>query len=148
MSNDPPFIDEMSKPGMLHLEIIRSSIPRGNIDSVQIDELPEGCFVLREGDIAWKKYMEIFGEKMPLLSDSAIRYEGQPLMLIAAPKREQLDECRRAVHMEYRTDYSLLAFEPYGEEQVADTVVFEKGNVYLSTDSQYQIIEAEYSTTP
>ncbi len=148
MSSDPPFIDEISKPDMLHLEILRSSIPRGSIESVKIDALPDGCFVLREADIAWKRNLEVFGEKMPLLSDSAVHYEGQPLMLIAAPKREQLPVCRSSVHIEYRTDYSLLAFEPYGEEQIADTVVFEKGNVYLSTDSRYQIIEAEYHTTP
>ncbi|MFO7850640.1 MAG: xanthine dehydrogenase family protein [Spirochaetia bacterium] len=148
MQSELSFIDQLSRPGMLHLEIIRSTIPRGSVESIESEKLPKDCFLLREGDIPGVNYLSVFGRQMPLLSEKSIDYEGQPLCIIAAQDRNLLAECRRKININYQTDYSILSFEPYVEEQVVDRVVFEKGNVYQGTDSQYQIIEAEYSTTP
>jgi len=147
MADDLRFIDELSRPGMLHLEIVRSTIPRGSIASVVRNKLPEDCLLLSSSDLRGKGTMSVFGEEMPILSKGEIHYEGQPLFIIAHPKKEQLRECRRALKIDYTTDYSILAFEAYRDEQVAESVLFERGNVYQSSDSQYQIIEAEYSTT-
>ncbi|MFP4490292.1 MAG: xanthine dehydrogenase family protein molybdopterin-binding subunit [Spirochaetaceae bacterium] len=148
MPAELPFIDQVSRPGMLHLEIVRSTIPRGNVESIESEELPEGCFLIRRGDIPGADYLSVFGSRMPLLSEDEILFEGQAICIIAARDRKLLSHCRRKVLVNYQTDYSILSFEPFLEEQVVDTVVFEKGNVYKGTDSQYQIIEAEYSTTP
>jgi CO/xanthine dehydrogenase Mo-binding subunit len=148
MAAELNFIDEMSRSGMLHLEILRAAIPRGSVESLTVEKLPEECFLIREEDIPGRREIELFGESMPLLSEKEIRYEGQPLLVIAAPDRNSLSECRRRIQVSYTTDYSILAFDPYSEEQVADTVLFEKGNVFQSTDSPHQIIEAEYYTIP
>ncbi|MFO7848354.1 MAG: xanthine dehydrogenase family protein, partial [Spirochaetia bacterium] len=148
MQNELPFIDQQSRPGMLHLEIVRSTIHRGSVESIESEELPRGCFLIRREDIPGVDYLSVFGSRIPLLSEEEVHYEGQPVCLVAAADRNLLSKCREKVHINYQTDYSILSFEPFVEDQIVDRVIFEKGNVYKGTDSQYQIIEAEYSTTP
>ena len=149
MMDDYRFIDEISRPGMLHVGIVRSDIPRGAVEAVRIpDAMSENALVISARDIPGKNSLQVFDESMPLLASSQVEYIGEPILLVASPEEGDLAPLIRDIRLSYTTNYTVLAFDPYDEEQIADQVSFSQGTIEENPDYQHQIVEAEYATSP
>jgi CO/xanthine dehydrogenase Mo-binding subunit len=149
MADEHRFIDEITRPGMLHLGIVRSDIPRGEVEAVSLpEEMPESSLAISAQDIPGENSLRVFDEAMPVLSAGEVEYIGEPILLIATPTAAELPSLIRDIRISYSTNYTVLSFDPYDEEQVADRVSLSRGNVEDSPDYQHQIVEAEYATSP
>lgn len=147
MEDSLPFIDEFNSPDMLHVEIVRADIPRGELISIDSSKLSKEVFHFSAEDIDGKNRIRILHEEMPLLSPGIVNYEGEPLLLLASAKLEKLRYARKQVKFSYETDFSLLAFEPSSEEQIVDSVQLSRGTPKENLDANSRIIEAHYRTS-
>ena len=147
MEHELPFIDQLNSPEMLHVRILRSEIPRGRIESIIREGVPKKVIVAGAHEIPGANRIRILGDEMPLLSNGDIRYEGEPVLLIAAQEKELLDKAERQIRISYETDFSLLAFNPSSPEQVVDSQQLKVGNPNRNFGKESQIIEAEYRTS-
>ncbi len=148
MEHEPrPFIDEFTGPEMLHVEILRSDIPRGRIEAIDTGGIPEKITILTAKDIPGINRVTAFDEEMPLLSDGTINYEGEPLLLIAGGDIDLVREAKRKIKISYETDFSLLAFEPSTPDQVVDSINLRRGPEKQSFGDSSRIVEARYRTS-
>lgn len=141
------FIDEYRDPEMLHIGILRADIPRGSIESINTEAVADSVTVLSHHDIPGLNRLRAFEEEMPVLSDGGIRYEGEPVLLIAAADSEMVSRAGTQIRIGYETDFSLLAFEPSAPDQVVDTVRLTRGLEKREYGDSARIVEARYRTT-
>ncbi len=147
MAKDHRFLDDITNRKMLFAHIIRSTIPKGSVSSVTLPEIPKGYYTLTWQDIPGEKNISVFSDTMPLLCDGEVRYKGEPVVVICGPsENEVLDLCRNT-RIEYKTDYSLLAFSNFEQKQVADTKKFLRGSVESKFKDTPRTIEGEYRTS-
>jgi CO/xanthine dehydrogenase Mo-binding subunit len=149
MADEYRFIDEITRPGMLHVGIVRSDIPRGVVEEINLpEEMPENTLAVTARDIPGENVLRVFHESMPLLSSAKVEYIGEPILLVASPEAGDIHSLVRDIRIGYETNYTVLAFDPYDEEQIADRVTLSRGKIEENPDYQHQIIEAEYATSP
>ncbi len=98
-------------PGMLHGKIVRSQVPSARIVSIDTSEaraLPGTVVVLTAVDVPNNKVIELaaggLGElqiEMPVLASDRVRYQGEPIALIAATSPLIAEEAAELVMVEY-----------------------------------------------
>ena len=116
--NENLFIDDVTRPGMLHIIPVLSDIPRGSIKNVVLPEMPSEFGFLGPGEIPGKKYMELSGDTLPFFVEDEILYEGQTIGLLYGPDEKELRELKRHTRIEYETDFSILSFNHYKPDQI------------------------------
>jgi CO/xanthine dehydrogenase Mo-binding subunit len=146
MSKDYIFLDDLNTRKMLFVHLIRSSIPRGTISSIEIPDLPKGYYSLTADDIPGNNLISVFDQDMPLLCNGTVNYEGEPILAICgSDENKVLNICSNTI-IEYDTDYSLLSFDKYQESQISGIKKFSRGTVDNKFKKSNNIVEGEYST--
>ena len=102
----------------LYLSLYRASIFCGEIKNVKIPEnLPTGCSVISYKDLPQKEF-DILGSKLPLLCDSYVNYQGEPIFIIAAKSRSDAEAVASQIQVEYQPSTPLFFDDDLKEEQV------------------------------
>ena len=140
------FPDSINLKNVLFAHIIRSSIPKGIISSIKIPKLPRGYYSISSKDIPGENSISVFSQKIPLLCDGNVNYEGEPILVICGPvETEVLEICKNTL-IEYETNYSIFSFENYQKTQIVDEKKFIRGTVESKFKETSQTVEGEYTT--
>jgi len=141
-------IDTVSSKKVLYAHIIRSPLPRGKMKSILFPELPEGYYTLTYKDITGINSISVFEDSMPLLCEEEVMYKGEPLAVICGPDRRRVLKLSAETKVEIETDYTLMGFDNYSEEQIALKKTFSKGNADKVFPEAHRIVEGEYHIAP
>jgi len=98
-------------PGMLHGKVVRAQVPCARIAALEVAAaraLPGVIAVLTAADVPWNQVVERasggLGElavAMPVLAADRVRYQGEPVALIAAVSPQVAEEAAELIEIEY-----------------------------------------------
>ena len=93
------YAGDFSMSGMLHVVLVRSRYAHAKLKAVQVPVLPEGVFCFTAKDIPNNLLPSIKCDQ-PVLAFDHIRYEGEPVAIVAAPDRDTAIEIARMVELD------------------------------------------------
>jgi CO/xanthine dehydrogenase Mo-binding subunit len=88
------YVDDLSFPGMLHGATVRSTIPCGEIVSVQHVVGRGGFTVADYRDIPGRNVVALIEEDQPCLAEREVRHAAEPILLLAHEEKERLCEAK------------------------------------------------------
>ena len=82
---------------MLELALVRSTISHGKVRSIDFSALPEDVLTFTGKDLADNVVADIFCDT-PVLAYDRIRFQGEPIAIIAADTREKAKAAAKLVY--------------------------------------------------
>ncbi|MBM3324910.1 MAG: xanthine dehydrogenase, partial [Calditrichaeota bacterium] len=152
------FIADYSLPNMLHVAVIRSPLPCGELrgsNRKDLETLPDVVATVFADDIPGENCVPIVWRDMPALAEGKTKYAGEPVGLIGAETaeaaRQALAEARLDIHpLAAVTDPEKArdadAPKVYGEENVFSHLVIRRGDVEKAFANAAAIVEGFYRT--
>ena len=120
------FINDFYRKGMLHAEIYRSPIEKGEIISCILPDSSD-VTVVDLGKIPGAKEIDFFNAKIPVLTDKKISYKGEEIFILASDSYEKIEEYKKKIEIEYKLNSSLK---------------------FSSSDNDLDIIDVKYFSYP
>ena len=108
------FVDDISMPGMLHAQFVRSTVAAGSVTALDVSDVVgvDGVrAVFTASDLALKPIRaelsrpleEFVPTDMPILSSDRVRYVGEPLALVVADDAYTVEDGLEAARVAYDT---------------------------------------------
>ncbi|HCP62253.1 MAG TPA: xanthine dehydrogenase, partial [Actinobacteria bacterium] len=122
-------------PGMLHGKIVRAQMPSARILSIDASEalrLPGVRAVLTADDVPYNEIREeasglgLEPVSQPVLAQGRVRYQGEPVALVAAEEPEVAERAAELVVVEY--DELPGVFDPEAALEEGSPAVHDQGN--------------------
>jgi CO/xanthine dehydrogenase Mo-binding subunit len=122
------YVDDIAIEGMLHGKTVRSSIARGRIKSISFDPSYDWSRVVVADyrDIPGRNFVALIENDQPLLAESEIRHAEEPILLIAAESRREVERAASLITIEYEESRPVLTIE---EALRSDEIIFGTDNV-------------------
>jgi len=142
---------DFSMPNMLHAKVLRSPVPSGRIVGLNVDRarsIPGVACVLTARDLPGAKLStdmpgqtgrkERAGSAAPVLARDVVRFQGEPIALVAAETEEIAEEAIGAIELEMEETPGVFdpeeALKPgapkvYGDDNVVARWKIRKGDV-------------------
>jgi CO/xanthine dehydrogenase Mo-binding subunit len=152
-------------PGMLYGKVARAQVPCARITAMDISAaraLPGVVAVLTAADVPWNQVVERasggLGEltvAMPVLAADRVRYQGEPIALIAAVSAQAAEEAAELIDVEYEDLPGVFdagrALEPgaplvHDAGNVLVTWTVARGDVGAGLAAADLVVEGEYRT--
>jgi CO/xanthine dehydrogenase Mo-binding subunit len=152
-------------PGMLHGSVVRAEVASARIaamDTSAARALPGVVAVLTAADVPWNQVVERatggLGElavAMPVLAADRVRYQGEPIALVAAVSPQAAAEAAELVEVEYEDLAGVFdaerALEPgaplvHDEGNVLVSWTIARGEVEAALAAADLVVEGEYRT--
>src|SRR5262245_52120517 len=106
------YVGDMTVPGMLHGQVLRSEVPAGRIRAIDVsvaEGMPGVRCVLVGADL--RDLDPFYGHAIrdrPVIAIDVVRFAGEPVAVVAADTEAQAEDAVRAIHVDYEpTDASL-----------------------------------------
>ena len=150
------YVDDLTLPGMLHGITVRSPVPRGIIRHVEYgpgvpwDEIT----VVTALDIPGRNVVALILEDQPYLAAERVNHAEEPILLLAHPDRQLLEEARRLVQIDidpldpvFSIDEALSAeCVIWGDDNLFKSYVVGRGDVDAALADAPIIVEGDYET--
>lgn len=94
------YTDDYSFENMLYVSLVRSPVSHAMLKKITVPQLQEGTYCFTASDIVKNLIPSIMNDQ-PILAYDHIRYQGEPVAIVAAPSKEQADEIAGSVCLEY-----------------------------------------------
>ncbi len=134
----------MSGPPV-YLATVRAPVARGGFDGYEYGELGEGEWLLGAADIRGQTDVTLFGESMPILVRTTVRYQGEPVLIAGAATYERARQIAGAVSL----GITEITPRPGNRSYTSDQIVLERhrswGDPDMAMSKAYQIVEGAYS---
>ncbi len=148
------YIDDITLDGMLFGKTIRSAVARGRIKSIKLDPAYDWSriIVVDYRDIPGENYVALIENDQPLLVESEVRHFDEPILLIAAESKSQLEGAARHIQIEYEELAPVLTIHEsltgaeilYGNDNVFKRFLIGRGDIDEGFAAAERIIEGEY----
>lgn len=140
------FLQDCRAEGMYYGGIVRAPISKGTISTIQLPpNISKNMAFCRVADIPGEQTLSFFDQRLPVLTDRTIEYEGQPLMLIACSTAATLESISKQVHITYQQEPALPSLLQHESEQIALTETYSRGKSIDKTFSEaFQVFESSY----
>jgi len=149
------YIADEKIPGLWFGGTVRSSHPRARILNIQFDPQFDwqSVVVVTAKDIP-NNYVAMLENDMPFLAEEIVNYIGEPVVLIAAPDKEKLQQAVESVKIDYEPlphVFDMLKSEAcdvhiFGEHNLFKEILIEKGDLQTAKQKAYKEIEIETRT--
>ncbi len=113
------YVDDIEREGMWHGATVRSSIPRGLIQSVTFDrriDWTEFAVVTAE-DIPGQNRIQLIVADQPCLADGQVNHCDEAIVLLAHPDKHKLREAVDGVRIEYEPLPSVFTIEESARQE-------------------------------
>lgn len=149
------FVDDLSFPHMLFAGVKRSVFPhaRFKVNLEKIKKLKDVYTVVAE-DIPGENVIPIVLNDLPVLPKEIVKYYGEPIALVAAPRKEDLPELLEQIEVRYEPLKAV--FDPeeamegkvkiFGDDNVFKSYKIRRGDVEEGLRKSYVVIENRYKT--
>jgi CO/xanthine dehydrogenase Mo-binding subunit len=155
------YVDDLTRPGMIHGATVRAGIARGKITSIAFGAAIawDEFVVVTAKDIPGRNFVAMFLEDQPLLADGRVNHPEEPILLLAHEDRERLAAAVAAVEITYEPEPGVFTIEDsvalkeviWGSVEAGDANTFKRFHLELGEvdrafeDADY-IVEGEYRT--
>lgn len=136
------YIDDLTFPGMLHGRTVRSTIPRGRLNSIRLDFDHAGFTVVDFRDIPGRNVVALIDDDQPCLAEHEIYHHAEPILLLAHEERERLSAA--VVTIDYTPQPAL--FDPERSNRVFKSIAIDKGSIERGFADADVVVEGEYRT--
>src|SRR5256886_7488249 len=138
------YTDDIAVPGgALYGRTIRSTIARGTIRSITLDPGFDWTqvVVVTADDIPGDNVVQLIRDDQPVLArlDAEVRHREEPILLLAAPDRELLEEA--AGHVAIAYDPHPPVFEVSQATELYSTIEIAKGDVAAAEQTADLVVE-------
>jgi CO/xanthine dehydrogenase Mo-binding subunit len=150
------YVDDLVMPGMLFGATVRSRIPRGKIKRITFGAgLQWNEFVIVSAkDIPGKNCIALIEDDQPCLADGLVNHPEEPILLLAHADRHLLPKAVQAITVECEllppifdmAESEKRAEIIWGEDNIFQRYLIEKGNVDAVWANADYIVEGEYTT--
>ncbi|HEX3683434.1 MAG TPA: xanthine dehydrogenase family protein molybdopterin-binding subunit [Bryobacteraceae bacterium] len=150
------YVDDLHPPGMLHGATIRSTIPRGRIQSVAFEPgVPWDEFVIvTSDDVPGTNVVSLIDDDQPFLASAVVNHPHEPILLLAHENKDLLRKARQLVRITYHPLPPIFDMDEarqagvliWGKDNVFKRYLVDKGNVDRVWPDAAYIVEGEYST--
>ena len=106
--------------------------------------LPQGCVCVRAQDIPGANALTFFGNSMPVLTDTVVRYLGQPIALLAGPDIAALLHLVAQTSIDYREAPACLSPQEAESQAIWGELVQRRGNPEQAFTDASQTLSGEY----
>jgi len=136
------YVDDLTRPGLLHARTIRSTIPCGDIARVRLDFDRAGFTIVDARDIPGRNLVSLIVDDQPCLAVDQVRHAAEPVLLLAHEDRERLIEA------DVQIDYvpHTPVFDPEASTHVFKSVAIARGVLEEGLRQADLVIEGEYRT--
>lgn len=123
------YLDDMTRPDLLHAITVRSTVPRGRITGIDYgpgvpwDEIT----VVTADDIPGENVVALIERDQPLLAKDVVNHVEEPIVLLAHPDREVVLRAHDAVTVHIEAMPSVHCIE---DALAAQTVVWGEDNLF------------------
>ncbi len=147
ISGQARYIDDMHFEKQLFARTVRSEKARARIISVKIPPLPTDCFIVDQHDVPGRNRMRTVVSDHPLFAEEAVRYIGQPILLVVGPDRQQIDQLCSQISIVYKEEPALYSLtEAEDQEAIFTEHTYLKGEPAQGFQAATEIVEDEYHT--
>nr|MBA3270767.1 xanthine dehydrogenase family protein [Acidobacteriota bacterium] len=136
------YIDDLTFPGMVHGRTIRSTIPRGRLNSIRLDFDLAGFTVVDFRDVPGRNIVASIEDDQPCLAEHEIYHHAEPILLLAHADRERL--AAATVNIEYSPQPAM--FDPERSTRIFKTIAIDKGSIAKGFEEADVVITGEYRT--
>ena len=150
------YIDDLKPDGAWFGATLRSTIPRGRIESIHFaTHIDWSEFVIVSArDIPGKNQIQMIIADQPCLADTVVNHCQEPILLLAHPDKHALHEALAAITINYQPIPAVLEIEDsetaqeivWGEDNIFKQFHLEKGNVDAVWSRAAHIVTGEYRT--
>lgn len=116
------FVDDISLPGLLHAQFVRSTIAAGTVSSLNLSAAQsiKGVRAAWDaGDLALRGIVatldrplaEFVPTEMPILADAVVRFVGEPLAIVVATDQYLVEDAIEAVTVQYEPGVAVTAID-------------------------------------
>jgi CO/xanthine dehydrogenase Mo-binding subunit len=127
---------------MLHGTTVRSTIPRGRIESLRLDFDTTGFTVVDFRDIPGRNVVALIEDDQPCLAEHEVYHYAEPILLLAHENRERLATAN--VRIDYTPQPAL--FDPERSNRAFKSIAIDKGSIDEGFAEADVIVEGEYRT--
>ena len=148
------YVDDLTLDGMLFGKTIRSTIARGRIKKIELDPAFDWSQVVVADcrDIPGDNYVALIESDQPLLVDHEVHHYDEPILLIAAESKAELEKAARHLQIHYEELPPVLTIEEslacaeviYGTDNIFKRFLIGRGDVDEGFAAADRIIEGEY----
>ena len=136
------YIDDLTFPGMLYGRTVRSTIVRGEIDTVALKFETAGFTVVDHRDIPGRNVVALIDDDQPCLAAHEIHHFAEPILLLAHADRETLANAQ--VQVTYRERAPI--FDPEASPKTFKAITIDKGDLEEGFAVADLVVEGEYRT--
>ena len=136
------YVDDLTRPGMLHARTVRSAIPCGAITSLRLAFDTAGFTIVSARDVPGRNVVPLITDDQPCLADGRVAHAAEPILLLAHENRERLLQAR--VEIGYRPEEPV--FDAGRSGRVFKHVAIAKGDIEAGLAEADLVIEGEYRT--
>ena len=148
------YVDDLTLDGMLFGKTIRSTIARGRIKKIKLDPAFDWSQVVVADcrDIPGDNYVALIENDQPLLVDHEVHHYDEPILLVAAESKTELEKAARHIQIHYEELPPVLTIEEslacaeviYGTDNIFKRFLIGRGDVDEGFAAADRIIEGEY----
>ena len=148
------YVDDLVVPGVLHGRTVRSTIARGRITRIEMDRAFDwsGFTVCDWKDIPGENVVQLITGDQPLLAETEIRHQDEPILLVAHEDPERAQAALAAVRIEYQPLEPVLTAEDsiakkallYGDDNLFKEIVIARGDLAAGFAAADLVVEGEY----
>ena len=146
VTGEARYTDDLVVPDAWYGKTIRSTVPRGTIRSITLDPGFDWTqvVVVTADDIPGDNVVQLIRDDQPVLArlDGEVRHREEPILLLAAPDRQLLDEA--AGHVAIAYEPHLPVFEVTKATEVYSTIEIAKGDVAAAEQSADLVVERTF----
>ena len=150
------YVDDIERQGMWYGATVRSTIPRGIVQSITYDRRIDWSefVIVTAGDVPGDNHIQLIVADQPCLADGIVNHCDEPIVLLAHPDKYKVREAVDAVRIEYEPLPPVFTIEEserqeqvvWGKDNLLKSFVLEKGEVDSVWKDAAHIIEGEYRT--
>ena len=136
------YVDDLTRPGLLHARTIRSSIACGEISRIHLGFDTSGFTIVDAKDIPGPNVVALLADDQPCLADGRVNHVAEPILLLAHEDPERL--LAADVEIEYRPGTPVL--DAARSTHVFKTIAIAKGDLDEGFRRADLVVEGEYRT--
>jgi CO/xanthine dehydrogenase Mo-binding subunit len=150
------YVDDFVLPGMLFGVTVRSPAPRGLIKRIDFEsDISWTDFtVVTAADVPGVNRIALITDDQPCLAADRVNHPEEPVVLLAHPDRERLEEARRHVVIDIDPEPAVFTIDDaldcravvWGQDNIFKAYTVARGNVDEALSRADIVVEGEYET--
>jgi CO/xanthine dehydrogenase Mo-binding subunit len=95
------YIDDIDFGEVLFGKTLYSTIPSGEILSIEIPNLPDGYFIVDHRDVPLNR-VKVIDDEQPVFAERFVNYVGEPILLVVGKDKEILKEIIKEIKVQFK----------------------------------------------